>query len=170
MHIMNAQTCRNHYKAHPDWKNKIIFFIVGGFYRTYESDATLISRLFGFQVQVQGGMRMTGFPATSSEKYFDLLRQEDYSYVLLQLADEKIQLIDSYEGSASLEITVPIEVYSGLLEEMKSLLTRYEAVVRVVKQVDVSMVDFNPHNEAPDYSFPEFSELKTLTSPRQSPS
>jgi hypothetical protein len=29
-------------------------------------------------------MRMIGFPASAGEKYFDLLKQADYSYVLLQ--------------------------------------------------------------------------------------
>ncbi|MDR0650691.1 MAG: hypothetical protein LBG59_04785 [Candidatus Peribacteria bacterium] len=38
----------------------------------------LLSQLFGFQIQMQGGYKMVGFPSSAAGKYFDLLQQEDY--------------------------------------------------------------------------------------------
>ena len=138
---MQPQMYRNHYKTDPERKNRILLFVVGGFYRAYESDAVLLGYLFGFQVQVQWWTRMTGFPANAGEKYMDLLKQADYSYVLLQIHETGPVVLQYHLGTKPLEITIPIDVYASLLDEMKSVIQKYEASMRLLKHVDLPFLD-----------------------------
>ena len=62
---MEPLTIWQAYKAHSEWKDRLILFTVVTFYRTFESDAMFLSAVFNFQVNISNGAKTVGFPINS---------------------------------------------------------------------------------------------------------
>lgn len=105
---------------------------------------------------------MTGFPANAGEKYMDLLKQADYSYVLLQIHETGPVVLQYHLGTKPLEITIPIDVYASLLDEMKGVIQKYEASMRIIKHVDLPFLDVNVKTQLPPLDFPSFHAVENI--------
>lgn len=138
---MNPWMYWNSYKTHSEWKNRIIFFIVWWFYKTFESDAMFMSYLFGFQVQVQWWMKSIWFPVNSWDKYFNMLKQWDFSFVVLQITDNGVNTINYYIWNKNLEINIPVDIYMWLIEEIKNVVQKYENSMRMLQTINIPFVD-----------------------------
>ncbi|MDR2415993.1 MAG: hypothetical protein LBD75_05310 [Candidatus Peribacteria bacterium] len=77
-------------------------FRSGTFYRTFEEDALFLSCKFGFQILEKGGYKMVGFPLSAKETYLTQLRQENYSYQVVEKSGEASKVREQFEGTKSL--------------------------------------------------------------------
>jgi len=136
---MKEQTYWSHYKLDSKWKDRLIFFAVGWFYKTFDSDAELCSLLLWFQISMTNGSKIVWFPMNSWDKYFSLLKQADYSYVVLQLQESGPIVIQYYLGKKSLSISVPADVYVSLLNDMKTLIQKYETSMRIISPINLEI-------------------------------
>ena len=152
---MNPWMYWNSYKTHAERKNRIVFFIVWGFYKTFESDAMFMSYLFGFQVQVQWGMKSIWFPVNSWDKYFNMLKQWDFSFIVLQITDSWVNTINYYIWNKSLEINIPVDIYMWFIEEIKNVVQKYENSMRMLQTIDIPFI-----NEWKDIILPELPKDK----------
>lgn len=134
---MKEQTYRNHYKVDPNWKDRIIFFAIWWFYKTFDSDAEICSLLLWFQTSVQNGMKTVWFPVNSWDKHFWLLKKADYSYVVLQIQESWPVVLQYHLWQKSLTISVPVQIYVSLLEDLRNLIQKYETTTRIISPINL---------------------------------
>lgn len=136
---MKEQTYWSHYKLDSKRKDRLIFFTIGWFYKTFDTDAEVCSLLLGFQVSMQNGSKVVWFPMNSWDKYFSLLKQADYSFVVLQLQESGPTVIQYHLWSKALSISVPAETYVSLLNDMKNLVQKYETIMRIISPINLEI-------------------------------
>lgn len=126
-------TCRNHYKTNPNLKNTIIFFHILWFYKTYESDAILLSQLFGFKLTIQDWFNSIWFSDTS-QNYLDRLEDAGYWFVVLELQkDWNISLLRQNEWTKSLDINISSETFQWLLDEILHIHEKYNSMLHLTQ-------------------------------------
>lgn len=154
---MKEQTYRNHYKVDSKRKDRLIFFAIWWFYKTFDSDAEICSLLLWFQVSVQSWMKTVWFPINWWEKHFWLLKHADYSYVVLQILETWPVVLQYHLWKKSLSISVPVQVYISLLDDLRNLVQKYETTTRIISPISLEL------NNQVDEQFlpPELSEDKT---------
>lgn len=143
---MNQAQIWNHYKIRPEWKEKLILFVNGSFYSTFGSDAVFLSQLFGFKIIMKSGSQSVGFPIAWSDKYLQPLESAWYSYVIILVEDSKQSIMKYHLWDKSLEISVPIEIYNWLLEELRELLQKYETQLLLYNDISLpeDSIPFEP--------------------------
>ena len=74
------------WKVDSNLKNYIIFFLPPRqpFYRAYETDAEALSYILWFKIVAQWTTRYAWFPRESWKKYFSLLKDAWYSFIVVQ--------------------------------------------------------------------------------------
>lgn len=98
------------WRTDPKLKDYLIFFLPPRqpFYRAYETDAEALSFIFGFKVVPQWTTKYAGFPRESGKKYFSILKEYWYSFIVVQDKEwnwSRKPLIKS-DGNKSLEIKI----------------------------------------------------------------
>lgn len=144
----------NHYKTYPRLKDTIIFFRTAWFYKTFESDAVLIAQLFWFKMTLQEWLETTWFLETSTT-YLERLADAWYSYIVLELhKDWNISILHRNIGTKSLELTVPLETFQSLLNDISHVCERYSTSLRLIQPIDLPLNE-NPKFEIKELILPE---------------
>lgn len=147
--MQKETTYRNHYKTNPSLKDTLIFFRTAWYYKTFESDARLVAQLFWFKISLQEWLETTWFLETS-KTYLDRLADAWYSYIILELhKDWNISILQRNIGTKSLEITVPLETFQSLLNDIYHICERYNTSLRLIQPIDM------PFNENPKFEIKE---------------
>lgn len=114
------------------------------FYKTFESDANIISQLFWLKITLQEWLQTVGFPEKSIS-YFERLDEADYSYVVLEIAkDWNVSVLRKNEWSKLLEINIPFEIFQWLLDDLKHIQEKYSTYPRLIQPIDLP---FNTQEE-----------------------
>lgn len=141
-------TYRNHYKTNPRTKNTIIFFLMSGFYKTFESDANIISQLFWLKITLQEWAQTASF-LEKSENYFERLEDANYSYVALQInKDWNVSVLRKHEWNKSLEINIPFDIFQWLLDDLRHIQEKYSTYPRLIQPIDLP---FDNNEEYTEY-------------------
>lgn len=77
------------WKTDLSLKNYLIFFLPPRqpFYRAYETDAEVLSFILGFKIVAQWTTKYAWFPRESGKKYFSVLKEAGYSFIVVQDKD-----------------------------------------------------------------------------------
>lgn len=143
--MQKETTYWNHYKTNPRTKNTLIFFLMSGFYRTFESDAIIVSQLFWLKITIQEWLQTASF-LEKSDSYFERLEDADYSYVALQInKDWNVSVLRKHEWSRLLEINIPFDIFQWLLDDLRRLQEKYSACTRLIQPIDL------PFNNSEEY-------------------
>ena len=86
---------------------------------------------------MKSGNQSVGFPISWSDKYLQPLESAGYSYVIILVEDSKQSVMKYHLWDKSLEITVPIEIYNWLLEELRELLQKYETQLLLFNNISL---------------------------------
>lgn len=107
----------------------MIFFAVKHqpFYRAYETDAEVLSYLFGFKIGQQWDTRYVWFPKNSGKKYFSALKDSWYSFVVVHDVewDWNRKAVVKNEWTKSLDISISRDVFLQFKSELKFILSKY---------------------------------------------
>lgn len=129
--MQKETTYRNHYKTNPRLKNTIIFFHILWFYKTYESDAILLSQLFWFKLTIQDWFNSIWF-SDSSQNYLDRLENADYWFVVLELQkDWNISVLRQNEWTKSLDINISSDTFQWLLDDILHIHKKYDSILNI---------------------------------------
>lgn len=110
---------------------------MSGFYKTFESDAIIISQLFWLKITLQEWMQTVGF-LEKSTNYFDLLEAAWYSYVALKInKDWNISVLHSHEWNKILELNIPFENFQWLLDDILHIYEKYSTCLRLIQPLDL---------------------------------
>ena len=88
-------------------KSKIILCELGYFYIAIGKDAILLNKLIKLKLNcVKPGVCKVGFPISSLEKYEKLIKEKEYSYIVVNFAHskEELEIIRNYTGKYKNEI------------------------------------------------------------------
>lgn len=129
----------NHYKTQPHMKDVFIFFHIGTFYKTFETDAVILSQLFWFKITLQEGLRTAAF-LENSTFYLERLKNADFSYVVLELQDDgNIATLHKNVGNRSLDLTIPLDTFLWFLSDIQNLHDRYATSLRMIQPIDLPL-------------------------------
>ncbi len=81
--------------------NKIVICSIGNFYLSVGKDALLLNKIAKLRIGcTQVGLCKVGFPITSLEKYTNIIKENDYGYIVYDIDRDSEELIvkESYEG------------------------------------------------------------------------
>ena len=139
---------RNHCKTIPERKNVFLFFLISWFYKTFDSDAVIISQLFWLKITIQEWARTVWF-LEKSTSYFDQLDNAWYSYVVIKVSEDwNISRIRDHRWNKELELNIPSEVFQWLLDDLKRIYERYSIYSRLIQPIDLP---FNNNDEYTEY-------------------
>ena len=145
--MQKETTYRNHYKANPRTKNTLIFFLMWWFFKTFESDATIVSQLFWLKITIQEWLQTASF-LEKSDNYFEHLEDADYSYVALQInKDWNVSILRKHEWHKSLELNVPFENFQWLLNDILRIYERYSTCLRLIMPLDLPFSNQEEYNK-----------------------
>lgn len=131
--MQKESTYRNHYKTNPRTKNTIIIFHISTFYKTYESDAILLSQLFWFKVTIQDWFNSIWFSDTS-QFYLDRLEYAGYGFVVLELEKNwTISVLRQYKWTKSLDMSVSTDIFQWLLDNILYIYERYNNIINITQ-------------------------------------
>ena len=131
--MQKETTYRNHYKTNPRTKNTIIFFHISTFYKTYESDAILLSQLFWFKLTIQDWFNSIWFSDTS-QFYFDRLEYAGYGFVVLELEKNwTVSVLRQCEWTKSLDMNISTEIFQWLLDDIIYIHERYNNILQITQ-------------------------------------
>ena len=88
-------------------KGKIILCELGYFYIAIGKDAILLNKIIKLRLNsVKPGVCKVGFPINSLEKYEELIKEKEYSYMVLNFdhTKEELEIIRNYTGKYKNEI------------------------------------------------------------------
>lgn len=145
---------RNHYKTHPNLANTIIFFHMSWFYKTFDSDARVVSQLLGSKIIKQDWVDTASFLETSTY-YLERLEDGMFSYVILELSkDGNISILRRFTWNKPLDINIPLDVFQNLLNDIQHLHDKYSTSLRLIQPIDLPISYNKPHeNSAKDVIF-----------------
>lgn len=87
-----------------DNKNKIILFLSWMFYRTFESDARVLSDRFWFKIKVSWWYEQVWFPKNSLDKYLSELSKNNIWYLIYEKWDnDELQIIKDINWASDLK-------------------------------------------------------------------
>ena len=136
-------------KAVQKMKNCIIFFSVKHqpFYRAYETDAEVLSYLFGFKIGQQWDTKYVGFPKNSGKKYFSALKDAEYSFVVVNDPewDWNWKAVVKNDWTKSLDITISMDNFKQFKDELNLAISKYNRV--------------SPENNSNEIPFKIFNQL-----------
>ena len=82
-------------------EGKIILCELGYFYIAVGKDAILLNKLIGLKLNcIKPGICKVGFPINALEKYTELLKEKEYSYIVFNFKqqEEELVIVKQYEG------------------------------------------------------------------------
>lgn len=116
------------WKVDPTLKNYLIFFIPPRqlFYRAYETDAEALSFILWFKVVPQWTTKYAWFPRESWKKYFSLLKEAGYSFIVVQDKEWNWSWkpIIKNDWNKSLDIKIPVSTINDFKRELNILITK----------------------------------------------
>lgn len=140
-------THRNHYKSDPNAKNTLIFFLMSGFYKTFDSDAIVVSQLFWLKITLQEWLETVWF-LEKSTSYFDRLEDAGYSYAALQInSDWNVSLLRKYSWNKVLDLSIPFENFQWLLNDILRIYERYSTCLRLIQPLDLPFCNQESYND-----------------------
>ncbi|NDK09063.1 hypothetical protein EOM39_07545 [Candidatus Gracilibacteria bacterium] len=85
-------------KGKQENENKVILFLSGIFYKSFDRDARFLSAKFGFKIKQIGGYETVGFPKNVLEKYLTELKQNNYGYLVFENNNGKLEIVEDFIG------------------------------------------------------------------------
>lgn len=138
---------RNHYKTNQRTKNTLIFFLTSGFYKTFESDAIIVSQLFWFKITLQEWLQTVWF-LEKSTSYFDQLKDAGYSFVALKINEDwNVSILRNNEGNKVLDLSIPFENFQWLLDDILHLYEKYSTCLRLIQPLDLPFTNQEEYNK-----------------------
>lgn len=114
------------WKVDPALKNYIIFFIPPRqlFYKAYETDAETLSYILWFKVVPQWTTKYAWFPRESWKKYFSLLKEAGYSFIVVQDKEWNWSWkpILKNDWNKSLDIKISLSTISNFKRELSVII------------------------------------------------
>ena len=113
------------WKVDSNLKNYIIFFLPPRqpFYRAYETDAEALSYILWFKIVAQWTTRYAWFPRESWKKYFSLLKDAWYSFIVVQDKEWNWSWkpIVKNDWQKSLDIKISTATVNEFIRELNSI-------------------------------------------------
>lgn len=113
------------WKVDSNLKNYIIFFLPPRqpFYRAYETDAEALSYILWFKIVAQWTTRYAWFPRESWKKYFSLLKDAWYSFIVVQDKEWNWSWkpIVKNDWNKSLDIKISTATVNEFIRELNSI-------------------------------------------------
>lgn len=127
---------------------------MSGFYKTFESDAIIISQLFWLKITIQEWLQTVWF-LEKSTNYFTQLEDAWYSYVALKINEDwNVSVLRNHEWNKTLDLSVPFENFQWLLDDLLHIYEKYSTCLRLIQPIDL------PFNNPEEYKNYKVDTLK----------
>lgn len=120
------------------------------FYKTFESDAIIVSQLFWFKITIQEWLQTVWFLGKSTN-YFNQLEDAGYSYVAVQIKEDwNVSVLRNHEWNKSLDLSIPFENFQALLDDLFRIYEKYSTCLRLIQPLDLPFKDENERKDVKD--------------------
>lgn len=111
------------------------------FYRCYEDDAKVLAMLLGFKLNEQGTTKTCGIPRQNYEKYFTLLKEAWYSFIIIkEIEKTNRKAIFQNKGTKKLSFNIPLEDLKTFHQHLKDIINKYPREQSSKKEIAFEVV------------------------------
>jgi DNA mismatch repair ATPase MutS len=126
----------NKLKGKPEYKEIIFLFKSGIFYRAYNTDAGFLSSRFWLRLVNNWTSWFAWFPISAKEKRLNQLKEWDFSYKLLEVDDNRVKQIESFDWKANLVYDKERVVFEKNTDKTKQFNRRREVFWKFLDDVE----------------------------------
>lgn len=117
------------WKTDQKLKDFLIFFLPPRqpFYRAYETDAEALSFILGFKIVGQWTTKYAWFPRESGKKYFSILKDAGYSFIVVQDKEWNWSRkpLNKNDGNKSLDIKISSNTIRDFNNELNLITNKW---------------------------------------------